>query len=122
VPLADRRPETYRNIPVLRFCMLCWGHLLQKRTTQKRTLQTAQGRDVRLNFRYNPRLESRDNSDSVALAIWIAEKRRESRPTIRIALEASQMINTYYAGVRKLCLVFSHVEVVRGRPSGGQKE
>jgi len=29
VSLADRRPETYRNIPVLRFRVLVWGYILQ---------------------------------------------------------------------------------------------
>ena len=29
---------------------------------------------------YHPRLESRDDSGSVALAIWTAEKRREADP------------------------------------------
>ena len=56
------------------------GPSIANRTPQKRTLQSVQGRHVRLNFRYNPRLESRDNSGSVARAIWTAEKRREADP------------------------------------------
>jgi hypothetical protein len=29
VSLADRRPEIYRNIPVLWFRVLVWGYILQ---------------------------------------------------------------------------------------------
>ncbi len=95
------------------------GPSIAKHTTQKRTLQTAQRRDVRLIFRYNPRLESRDNRGSVADAI---EETPRSRPATRIALEASHQNNTYYASVRKLRLVYSRVEVRRSRPSGDSKK
>ena len=77
------------------------GIYIAKRTPQKPTLQTAQGRHVRLNFSCNTQSESRDSIGCVARAIWTAEKPR-SQPTTRIALEASRMDVAYYARVRKL--------------------
>src|SRR3984885_10349918 len=62
------------------------GIYIAKRTPQKPTLQTAQGRHVRLNFSCNTRLESRDSIGSVARAIWTAEKPR-GQPTTRILLK-----------------------------------
>ena len=44
------------------------GPSIAKRTPQERTRQTAHGRHVRLNFRYNPRLKSRDNGGLCAAA------------------------------------------------------
>jgi hypothetical protein len=62
------------------------GIYIAKRTPQKPTLQTAQGRHVRLIFGCNIQLESRDSIGSVARAIWTEEKLR-SRPATWIALQ-----------------------------------
>ena len=72
-----------KHIETFRFCGFASAFLgpsIANRTPQKRTLQSVQGRHVRLNFRYNPRYSLRDNSGSVARAIWTAEKRREADP------------------------------------------
>jgi hypothetical protein len=53
---------------------------------------------VRPNFKYNTRLELRDNSGSIARDLNRRETPR-SRPTTRIAREASRMNVTYYAGI-----------------------
>jgi hypothetical protein len=62
------------------------GIYIAKRTPQKPTLQTAQGRHVRLIFGCNIQLESRDSIGSIARAIWTEEKLR-SRPATWIALQ-----------------------------------
>ena len=96
------------------------GIYIAKRTPQKPTLQTAQGRHVRLIFSCNTQLESRDSIGSVARAIWTAEKPR-SQPTTWIALEASRTDVAYYVRVRKLRHPHS-LQCVVGRPSGGSKK
>src|SRR5580693_2008793 len=91
------------------------GLYIAKCTPQKPTLQTAQGRHVRLIFSCNTQSESRDGIGSVARAIWIPEKPR-SQPTTRIALEPSRMEVAYYVRVRKLRLASSLAVVCGRRP------
>src|ERR1700733_10744185 len=77
------------------------GIYIAKRTPQKPTLQTAQGRHVRLIFSCNTQLESRDSIGSVARAIWTAGKLRAS-PQRGSRYSASRADVAYYVWVRKL--------------------
>ena len=83
--LADRRPETYRNIPVLRLRVLVWGYILQSAQRNSPRSKTAQGRHVRPIFKVNTQLEfkrwhrfcrardlDRREADEPARATWIA--------------------------------------------------
>ena len=81
---ATRRTSKHSGFAVPRARL---GIYIAKRTPQKPTLQTAQGRHVRLIFGCNTQLESRDSIGSVARAIWTAEKLR-SRPATWIALQS----------------------------------
>ena len=71
-----------KHIETFRFCgsACSCGEYIVKRTPQKPTLQTAQGRHVRLNFSCNTQLKLRDSIGSVACAIWTAEEPR-GQPT-----------------------------------------
>ena len=76
-PIGDpKHTETFR------FCgsACSSGANYCKADNAKAHAPNPQRRHVRLNFRYNPRLESRDNSGSVASAIWTTKKRREADP------------------------------------------
>ena len=77
------------------------GLYIARRTPQKPTLQTAQGRHVRLIFSCNTQLESRDSIGSVARAIWTAEKPR-SQPATRLPYRLAVWTSPNYVWVRKL--------------------
>ncbi len=121
MPLADRRPETYRNIPVLRFRMLVWGHLLQ--STQRKSARSKPPNDAT----YDSISVTTPGWSRVTTAVLsrarFGPRRNAAKPTTtRIALEARHRNNTYYASVRKLRWVSLRVEVRRSRPSRDSKK
>jgi hypothetical protein len=72
-PSATRNISKHSGFAVPRARL---GIYIAKHTPQKPTLQTAQGRHVRLIFGCNTQLESRDSIGSVEREIWTAEKLR----------------------------------------------
>ena len=80
---ADRRSETYRSIPVLRFGeLVCRIYNWQSAHRKSPCVKTAQGRHIRLNFSCNTQLKSRDSIGSVALAQRVVRGRAYARTTI----------------------------------------
>ena len=93
-----------KHIETFRFCGSACSSgaiYIARRTPQKPTLQTAQGRHVRPIFSCNTQLESRDSIGSVARAIWTAGKLRAS-PQRGSRYSASRADVAYYVWVRKL--------------------
>ena len=71
---ATRNIAKHSGFAVPRACL---GPYIAKRTPQKPTLQTAQGRHVRLIFSFNTQLESRDSIGSVARDL---DRREATKP------------------------------------------